>query len=81
MSTPTGPQNPPPVPPEPQPPAPAPAPPLRDAVVLLAVLVVLLAVGAGAYLAYAHPGSREPLMAGGAVAAVLVPLTYATLRR
>ncbi|MFD5899785.1 hypothetical protein [Streptomyces sp. NPDC060366] len=51
------------------------------AVTLLAVLVLLLSAGAAAYLAYAHPASREPLAAAGGVLAVLAPITYSTLRR
>ncbi|MFE5669581.1 hypothetical protein ACFQ7W_37370 [Streptomyces niveus] len=54
---------------------------LVPAVVVLSVLVLLMAAGGAAYLAYAHPGSREPLVAAGAVLAILVPLVYSVLRR
>lgn len=62
-------------------PTPAPAAPLLDAVVLLAVLVLLLTAGATGYLMYAHPGSRIPLGAALSVVAILAPLMYSTLRR
>ncbi|MFE4613753.1 hypothetical protein ACFRK5_36235 [Streptomyces niveus] len=44
-------------------------------------MVVLLAAGAAAYLAYAHPASREPLAAAGGVLAFLGPLMFSMLRR